>query len=77
MNSRQKRKVVDDLGLITTVIVRPSGCLACPYSSPYSTNTCFCPAGISVDDEMNFTFDMSTTFISFIMEFPEGASISE
>jgi len=70
--------------LRATVIVSPSGCLACRYSSPYLTSTYFCPPGISVDDEMNLTFDMSTISPCLFMEplgrsrlFQDGASVTK
>ena len=47
--------------LRATVMVRPREFLICPLSSPYLTNMNVCPAGISVGEEINFTFDISPT----------------
>jgi hypothetical protein len=44
--------------LRATVMVRPREFLVCPLSSPYLTNMNASLAGISVGEEMNFTFDI-------------------
>ena len=59
MNIRQEGKIANSLRLVAgNRDGKTKRILVCPLSSPYLTNTNICPAGISVAEEINFTFDI-------------------